>query len=104
MPLNSRCMNAIRQIVSPQNGRIWIDVPKEFAQKRVEVVFWPVEEPDEEDLGLPPSLNTPENRQKVREKDIRYARLQAAMDAMAAEAAANGLTEEILNEILNDPE
>ena len=100
-------MNAIRQIVIPQNGRIWIDVPKEFFQKRVEVIVFPVDEPDptdEEDLGLPPHLNTPENRQKVREKDSRYARLQAVMDDMAAEAAANGLTEEILNDILNNPE
>ena len=52
MPLNSRCMNAIRQIVSPQNGRIWIDVPKEFAQKRFQVIVLPIEETDEPSLLL----------------------------------------------------
>ena len=36
-------MNALRQIVVPQNGRLWIDVPKEFSQKRVEVIVLPVE-------------------------------------------------------------
>ncbi len=104
MPLTDTVMNALRQIVSPQNGRIWIDLPKEFSQKRFEVIVLPVEEPDEEDLGLPPHLNTSENRLKVREKEVRSARLRQAMDAVAAEAAANGLTEEILNEILNDPD
>ncbi len=100
-------MNALRQIVSPQNGRLWIDLPKEFSQKRFEVIVLPVDEPDsydEEDLGLPPHLNTAENRLKIRERDSRSTRLRQAMDTLAASAAANGLTEEILNDILNDPD
>ncbi len=37
-------MNAIRQIVSPQNGRLFIDLPKEFIQMRFEVIVLPIDE------------------------------------------------------------
>ena len=37
-------MNAIRQIVSPLNGRISIDIPKEYQQKSFEVIILPIDE------------------------------------------------------------
>ena len=43
-------MNAIRQIVSPQNGRISIDLPNEFTQKRFEVIVLPIDETTEQDI------------------------------------------------------
>ena len=49
MHLNSTCMNALRQIVSPQNGRLWIDLPKEYQQKRYEVIVLPIDEPSEKE-------------------------------------------------------
>lgn len=39
-------MNAIRQIVSPQNGRLLIEIPKEYQQKRFEVIVFPIDESD----------------------------------------------------------
>jgi hypothetical protein len=42
-------MNAIRQIISPKNGKISIDIPKQYAQKRFEVIVLPLDEPIELD-------------------------------------------------------
>ncbi|MBO0948312.1 hypothetical protein [Fibrella forsythiae] len=37
-------MNAIRQIVSPLNGRISIDIPEEYRQKSFEVIILPIDD------------------------------------------------------------
>ena len=37
-------MNAIRQILSPANGKLLIDIPKEYQQKRFEVIVLPIED------------------------------------------------------------
>lgn len=96
-------MNALRQILTTSaNGVLEIPLPKAYQKRQVEVII--IDLDDEPEFSLPPALDTLENRIKVREKDIRSARLREAMDAVAAEAAANGLTEEILNDILNDPD
>ncbi|WP_375444163.1 hypothetical protein [uncultured Fibrella sp.] len=44
-------MNAIRQIVRPLNGRISIDIPKEYQQNSFEVIILPIDEvPDKEQI------------------------------------------------------
>jgi hypothetical protein len=37
-------MNALREIVSPKNGRLSIKIPKEYTQERFEVIVIPIEE------------------------------------------------------------
>jgi hypothetical protein len=43
-------MNALRQIVSPFNGQILIDIPKEFKQKRFEVIVLPIDDISEKEI------------------------------------------------------
>lgn len=43
-------MNALRQILSPLNGQLLIDIPKEYQQKRFEVIVLPIEETPEQDI------------------------------------------------------
>ena len=40
-------MNALREIVTAQNGRISILIPREFKQKRFEVIVIPIDDLDE---------------------------------------------------------
>lgn len=42
-------MNALRQILTPSNGQLLIDIPKEYQQKRFEVIVFPIDEPAEKD-------------------------------------------------------
>lgn len=37
-------MNALREIISPKNGRLSIVIPKNFNQKRFEVIVIPIED------------------------------------------------------------
>ncbi len=94
-------MSPLRQILTTTGPVLTIDLPEAFQQRQVEVLVIDLEDAETQ---LPPTLDTPENRLKIREKTSRYTRLQQAMDAMSEQATANGLTEEILNEILADPE
>ena len=43
-------MNALRQIVTPQNGRLSVQLPKEYTQKRFEVIVLPIDEPTDLEL------------------------------------------------------
>ena len=43
-------MNALRQIVTPSNGQLLIDIPKEYQQKRFEVIVLPIDETTEQDI------------------------------------------------------
>ncbi len=40
-------MNALREITTAQNGRISIIIPKEFKQKKFEVIVIPIDDIDE---------------------------------------------------------
>jgi hypothetical protein len=42
-------LDALRQILSPQDGRILINIPKEYKQKRFEVIVLPIEDVNEAD-------------------------------------------------------
>ncbi|MCU0339297.1 MAG: hypothetical protein MUE30_05400 [Spirosomaceae bacterium] len=42
-------MNALRQIISPENGKLLIEIPKEYQQKRFEVIVLPIDEPADKD-------------------------------------------------------
>lgn len=39
-------MNALRQVLGPQNGQLIIDLPKEYQQKRFEVIVLPIDDTD----------------------------------------------------------
>ncbi|MBB3837208.1 hypothetical protein FHS57_001202 [Runella defluvii] len=43
-------MNALRQILTPSNGQLLIDIPKEYQQKRFEVIVLPIDETTEQDI------------------------------------------------------
>lgn len=38
-------MNALRQIVMPKNGKLSVQLPKEYTQKSFEVIVLPIDEP-----------------------------------------------------------
>lgn len=40
-------MDALRQILTPQNGKLSVKLPKEYTQKRFEVIVLPLDEPTE---------------------------------------------------------
>ncbi len=96
-------MNALRQILTtPVTDVLEIQLPKAYQQRRVEVIV--IDLDDEPVFSLPPALDTAENRLRVRERRQRSEALRLAMNAVAEEAEANGMTEDILNDILNDPD
>lgn len=37
-------MNALRQIAIPENGKLWIDVPKEMNNRAFEVIVLPIDD------------------------------------------------------------
>lgn len=43
-------MNDIRSIFTPKNGQLLIDIPREYKQKRFEIIVIPIEESEEESI------------------------------------------------------
>ena len=43
-------MNALRQIVVPKNGKLSVQLPKEYTQKSFEVIVLPIDEPTDIEL------------------------------------------------------
>ena len=87
-------MNALRQIAIPQNGKLWIDVPKEMNNRAFEVIVMPLEQMDDSMINL---LKITNNVQLSQDFWNTITELQT-------EASQNGLTSEILADILNDEE
>ncbi len=93
-------MNAIRTFATPDsNGKLTIHVPMEYRDQEVEVIVLPVV-----DYGIPRDKYYFENLAKMQTRDKRNAEMREAMAEMARQAAENGLTPEILDDILNNPE
>ena len=68
-------MNALREIVTKKNGRVSMRIPKEYAQQRFEIIVIPIEDSPKDSLAL-------------------------LMDKIGYEAQKQGLTPEILNDLL----
>lgn len=91
-------MNAIRQIITPDaSGTVSIQVPVELRQRPVEVIVLPVETGIESVLTGP---NAVSNAWKVIHKAQLDGVLQQRIAILQQEAAQNGLTPELLDELL----
>ncbi|WP_041257472.1 hypothetical protein [Fibrella aestuarina] len=85
-------MNALRQIVSPQNGRLSIDVPRGLEDQAFEVIVVP--------LG---QMSSPLiNALKVANNEQLSTAFWQATEAMQQQATQNGLTPERLDQLLSD--
>jgi len=94
-------MNAIRQIVTPDaSGNLLIQVPVELRQRPVEVIVLPVEETDAGWLTVLTGPNAIDNAWKVIRKSKSDAALQQSIALLQQEATQNGLTPELLDELL----
>ena len=94
-------MNAIRQIVtSDASGDLLIRVPAELRQRPVEIIVLPVDVADDSSLTVLTGPRAVDNAWKV----IRKARLDGALQQSIAilqqEAVQNGLTPELVDELL----
>lgn len=93
-------MNAIRTFATPDTeGKLTIQVPEAYRGQEVEVIILPIV-----DYDIPKDKYFFENLAKINTKDKRDAELNEAMNEMARQAAENGMTPEILTDILNDSE
>lgn len=91
-------MNAIRQIVtSDASGTLSIQVPVELRQRPVEVIVMLVETDSEPVLM---GSNAVSNAWKVIRKAQLEGELQQSIAILQQEAAQNGLTPELLDELL----
>lgn len=94
-------MNAIRQIVTPDAlGNLPIQVPAELRQRPVEVIVLPVEEANDLLSSVLTGRNTVSNAWKVIRKAQLDGALQQSIAVLQQEAAQNGLTPELLDELL----
>jgi hypothetical protein len=93
-------MNALRTFATPDaNGMLTIQLPDEYRQQQLEVIDLPLS-----DFGIPKDKYYFENLAKIQQKAQKEAELTKSMSEMAQQATANGLTPEILADILNTPE
>ncbi len=91
-------MNAIRTFATPDsNGKLTIQVPDEYRDQQVEVIVLPVV-----DYGIPRDKYFFENLAKVQTMGKRNAEMREAMAEMAQQAAENGLTPGVLDDILDN--
>lgn len=77
-------MNAIRQIVSPSNGQLLIDIPKEYQQKRFEVIVLPIEDAQIRE-NLQEKINAFLNTLPADEPDMTEAEIMAEIKAVRTE-------------------
>lgn len=98
-------MNAIRQIVTPDaSGNLPLQVPAELRQRPVEVIVLPVEGADDAMMSVLVGSNAVSNAWKVIRKAQLDKALQQSIAVLQQEAAQNGLTPELLDELLRDDE
>lgn len=98
-------MNAIRQIVTPDaSGNLPLQVPAELRQRPVEVIVLPVEGADDSMLSVLTGSNAVSNAWRVIRKAQLDGALQQSITVLQQEAAQNGLTPELLDELLRDDE
>lgn len=94
-------MNAIRQIVTPDAlGNLPIQVPAELRQRPVEVIVLPIEGADDSMLSVLTGSNAISNAWKVIRKTQLAGAMQQSIAVLQQEAAQNGLTKELLDELL----
>ena len=94
-------MNAIRQIVTPDAaGNLPIQVPVELRQRPVEVIVLPIEVTDTTVLNVLIGPNATGNAWKIIRKATLDGALQQSIAVLQQEAAQNGLTPELLDELL----
>lgn len=94
-------MNAIRQIVTPDAlGNLPLQVPVELRQRPVEVIVLPVESDNDQLLSVLTGTHAVANAWKVIRKAQVEGALQQSIAVLRQEAAQNGLTPELLDELL----
>ncbi len=94
-------MNAIRQIVTPDAlGNLSIQVPAELRQRPVEVIVLPIETADNLLLDVLTGSNAVDNAWKILRKTRLDNALLQSIAVLQQEAAQNGLTPELLDELL----
>lgn len=92
-------MNALRQFVTAtDNASVLISLPPEYRQQRLEIIVLPMD-----DATISVDEFYLDNMAKLQQKQENNQKLTQIMDKIGAEAAAKDLTEEILNDILNNP-
>ncbi len=91
-------MNALRTFATADSeGNLTIRVPEEYRQKQVEVIVLPVE-----NIVIPKDRYYFENLAKIQNpKDAEW---KEARNKMASQAEKSGLTPELLDDILSNPE
>lgn len=98
-------MNATRQIVTPNAlGNLPLQVPTELRQRPVEVIVLPVEGGSDSMLSVLTGSNAVANTWKVIRKAQLDGALQERITVLQQEAVQNGLTPELLDELLRDDE
>lgn len=94
-------MNAIRQIVTPDAlGNLSIQVPAELRQRPVEVIVLPIDTADNLLLDVLTGPNAVDNAWKILRKTRLDNALLQSIAVLQQEAAQNGLTPELLDELL----
>lgn len=91
-------MNALRQIITASEESITLKIPAEFTKRKLEVIILPLAD-DVYSMG---GKFAEENLQKLANRGKNIEQLNKLMDNIAEKAAQNGLTEAILDDILND--
>lgn len=98
-------MNAIRQIVTPDAlGNLPMQVPLELRQRPVEVIVLPFNIADDSLLALLTGQNAVENARTIIRKAKANRALAQSVAVLQQEAAQNGLTPALLDDLLRDDE
>jgi hypothetical protein len=91
-------MNALRTFATTDSeGNLTIQVPDEYRDRQVEVIILPVE-----DYGIAKDRYYFQNLAKLQNPNTLA--WQNARNEMALQATNSGLTSELLDDILNNPE